>query len=109
MRVLFSCDWSCPPFTHTSAVNVTMLTTMPLLANAEAIVVFRRALPVAPVIFLAAWILYCVFLHPLRNIPGPFLAKFIEAWRTVRYYRGGWHKDILDLHRTYGPGSLVTQ
>ncbi|CAK7236634.1 hypothetical protein SBRCBS47491_009704 [Sporothrix bragantina] len=44
-----------------------------------------------------------VFLHPLRNIPGPFLAKFTEAWRTYKYARGKWHEDILTLHRKYGP------
>lgn len=47
--------------------------------------------------------LYRVILHPLRGIPGPFLAKFTELWRTRRYFSGYWHEDILNLHKKYGP------
>lgn len=47
--------------------------------------------------------LYSVFLHPLRHVPGPRLAKVTELWRTNRYFKGYWHRDILDLHRQYGP------
>lgn len=53
--------------------------------------------------FLVFRALYSVFLHPLRNVPGPGLAKITELWRTNRYFRGYWHRDILDLHRQYGP------
>lgn len=52
---------------------------------------------------IAANSFYNVFLHPLRKIPGPFLAGLTELWRTTRYGRGQWHDDILDLHRQYGP------
>jgi len=47
--------------------------------------------------------LYSIFLHPLRRVPGPFLAKFTELWRTSKYFRGNWHSDILELHAKYGP------
>lgn len=47
-------------------------------------------------------VLYNLFFHPLRKIPGPFLARSSELWRAIRYFRGTWHDDILELHKTYG-------
>lgn len=52
---------------------------------------------------LATNIVYNAYLHPLRKIPGPFLAGVTELWRTKKYASGSWHQDILDLHREYGP------
>jgi hypothetical protein len=54
-------------------------------------------------LFVICRALYLVFLHPLSKVPGPRLAKITELWRTNRYIRGYWHRDILDLHRKYGP------
>lgn len=48
-------------------------------------------------------IIYRLFFHPLRKVPGPFLAKFTELWRTGKYFAGDWHDEILKLHRQYGP------
>lgn len=53
--------------------------------------------------FVICRALYYIFLHPLRKVPGPRLAKITELWRTNRYFRGYWHRDILELHRQYGP------
>ncbi|CEL11547.1 hypothetical protein ASPCAL14648 [Aspergillus calidoustus] len=50
-----------------------------------------------------ARLLHRTFMHPLRKIPGPPLAKVTELWRTGRYLRGRWHEDILECHRKYGP------
>lgn len=47
--------------------------------------------------------LHLVFIHPLRNVPGPRLAKCSQIWRNYRYFRGTWHSDLLKLHRQYGP------
>jgi hypothetical protein len=58
----------------------------------------------ATALLLFAFLLvYRIFLHPLSHIPGPFAARTTELWRTSRYFRGTWHKDILELHRRYGP------
>jgi hypothetical protein len=56
-------------------------------------------------VFCIGWIyvLYSIFLHPLRKVPGPFLAQFTELWRSTRYFQGTWHIDILKLHRQYVP------
>ncbi|KAL1887617.1 hypothetical protein Sste5346_010118 [Sporothrix stenoceras] len=75
------------------------------LAHSQFIQLLGAALPYLPALLVGAWALSCfysIFLHPLRNIPGPFLAKFTEAWRTYKYARGKWHEDVLTLHRKYG-------
>lgn len=54
-------------------------------------------------LYFAAKVAYNYFLHPLRHVPGPSLAKVTELWRTRRYMLGNWHQDILDLHNRYGP------
>lgn len=47
-------------------------------------------------------IVYNLFFHPLRNIPGPIFARASCLWRLIRYFRGTWHDDVLELHRKYG-------
>lgn len=54
-------------------------------------------------IALVTNLVYNAYLHPLRKVPGPFLAGVTELWRTTKYASGQWHQDILDLHRQYGP------
>ncbi|CEI61762.1 unnamed protein product [Fusarium venenatum] len=47
-------------------------------------------------------IIYNVFFHPLRKIPGPFLARATVLWRLIRYFRGTWHDDVVNIHKQYG-------
>lgn len=49
------------------------------------------------------YLAYLAFFHPLHKIPGPFLARFSELWRNIRYFRGSWLEDVVALHQTYGP------
>lgn len=72
-----------------------------VLANLDSSMLGWVAASILVLLILRA--LYSVFLHPLRNVPGPRLAKVTELWRTNRYFRGYWHRDVLDLHRQYGP------
>ena len=39
---------------------------------------------------------------PLRSIPGPFLAKFSDAWRLYDVWRGQSDQTLRDLHRKHG-------
>lgn len=50
-----------------------------------------------------AQFLYRLFFHPLRKVSGPFWARVTELWRTSRYFNSTWHKDVLEIHRRYGP------
>lgn len=43
------------------------------------------------------------FLDPLRNIPGPFLARFTRLWYLNQIYKGHFEKTNIELHKKYGP------
>lgn len=51
---------------------------------------------------VAAILFYRAVLHPLKSIPGPFLARFTGLWRSYHYFRGTWHDDVLAIHERYG-------
>jgi len=42
-------------------------------------------------------------LDPLRNIPGPFLARFTRLWYFLEIYKGGFELTDVKLHKKYGP------
>ncbi|PQE32402.1 cytochrome P450 protein [Rutstroemia sp. NJR-2017a WRK4] len=47
-------------------------------------------------------------LSPLRSIPGPFLARYTDAWFLWRVHRGHLEQDFVALHRKYeSPGAIV--
>ena len=52
--------------------------------------------------YLALGAVYNIYLHPLRKIPGPLMAKLGQSWRNHKYLRGTWHDDIVDVHAKYG-------
>ncbi|KAF4458285.1 Cytochrome P450, partial [Fusarium albosuccineum] len=39
---------------------------------------------------------------PLRNIPGPFLARFSRLWYLYQSYAGNFHLKNIELHRKHG-------
>jgi cytochrome P450 len=42
---------------------------------------------------------------PLRDIPGPFLARFTKLWYLANVYKGSHEQDAISLHRRYArPG-----
>ncbi|KAM7187535.1 Cytochrome P450 [Rhypophila sp. PSN 637] len=40
---------------------------------------------------------------PLRRYLGPFFAKITNLWRLNRITKGNIHKELIDLHKRYGP------
>jgi hypothetical protein len=53
----------------------------------------------------AALILYPLFqiiLDPLRDIPGPFLARFTRLWYFIEIYKGSFELTEIELHKKYG-------
>lgn len=54
------------------------------------------------IVLICFFISYRIHWHPLSHIPGPTLAKITGQWRNIRYWRGTWHDDILQVHRKYG-------
>ncbi|KAK1992154.1 cytochrome P450 [Colletotrichum falcatum] len=43
------------------------------------------------------------FLSPLRSVPGPFLARYTDAWFVWRVHKGHAEKDFMALHKQHGP------
>lgn len=41
--------------------------------------------------------------HPLRAVPGPFLASVTSLWLVKYMFRHDQHRDYVELHRKYGP------
>lgn len=60
------------------------------------------ALILIPLLFLLKTVLTALT-SPLRNIPGPFLARFTRAYYLVKLRQGDFHHVNIDLHKTYGP------
>ncbi|KAF5689946.1 cytochrome p450 3a19 [Fusarium circinatum] len=51
---------------------------------------------------LVSVIIYSCFLHPLRHIPGPFLAKFSPLWIIRALHRIQFNSELQALHQQYG-------
>jgi hypothetical protein len=43
------------------------------------------------------------FRNPLRNVPGPFWAKFSNLWLVYHTGQGRMHRKIIEVHEKYGP------
>ena len=53
----------------------------------------------------AALIIYLLIqfiLDPLRDIPGPFLARFTRLWYLIEIYKGSFELTEIELHKKYG-------
>ena len=46
--------------------------------------------------------LYKYYSSPLRDIPGPLLARITSFWYFFKVYRGCFEKENIELHRKYG-------
>ncbi|GKT70702.1 P450 monooxygenase [Colletotrichum tofieldiae] len=56
-------------------------------------------------ILILSWVIhsyYTAFRRGLREIPGPWLAKFSSLWRFSLVGRGKAHEEYRKLHRKYG-------
>lgn len=49
------------------------------------------------------FVVYRAFLHPLRKIPGPFIAKLTSLWLWYHAYYGTESTAIQEAHEKYGP------
>lgn len=52
---------------------------------------------------MAGNVFYNIYLHPLRDFPGPFLARATNLWRMSKLLSGDLPHTIRDLHKQYGP------
>lgn len=52
--------------------------------------------------YTASHIIYNIWLHPLRNFPGPLLARSTLLWRVFHSTRGKMHLAIQAEHYRHG-------
>ncbi|ETS84534.1 hypothetical protein PFICI_02559 [Pestalotiopsis fici W106-1] len=52
--------------------------------------------------YLLTRLFYLAFLHPLARYPGPFLAKFTNAYASYHGWKGDIHLDMWRSHQKYG-------
>lgn len=51
---------------------------------------------------MAAVYTYRIFLHPLKDYPGPLLAKFTDFYGAFFAWRRELHRVTLRDHKTFG-------
>ena len=59
-------------------------------------------LPIVLTTTILTKIIYCRYFHPLRHIPGPFLASFTRLWLIGKSCSWNIHRVELELHQRYG-------
>ncbi|MCJ1474776.1 hypothetical protein MMC13_003436 [Lambiella insularis] len=52
--------------------------------------------------YLVGWVIYCRYFHPLRSIPGPFLASFSRVWIVFKTAVGDMEHTQRRLHKKHG-------
>lgn len=62
------------------------------------------ALFIAPVAVVLALLCHSWVRHPLRRVPGPFLASFSRFWLLRQVYSGKLHLVDTEAHERYGNG-----
>jgi len=65
--------------------------------------IFLLAPVIACVAYLVLTCLYNLFLHPLRNVPGPFAARLSDLWKLHSNLQGRKAHRIHAAHKRYGP------
>ncbi|KAK1984934.1 cytochrome P450 [Colletotrichum cereale] len=53
-------------------------------------------------LYIASYIVYNLFFHPLRRFPGPLLMRATRAADCYRHWRGDLSFYVLELHRRHG-------
>lgn len=60
----------------------------------------------AALIGVIIWAFYTAgkaYLDPLRDIDGPFIARFTRLWHLKKIFEGKFELVNIELHRKYGP------
>jgi hypothetical protein len=52
---------------------------------------------------------YVYFLSPLKEVPGPFLARLTRLWELREVTGGKSHQTYIDLHKKHGTLPFVNQ
>ncbi|KAJ5895257.1 hypothetical protein N7495_006948 [Penicillium taxi] len=50
----------------------------------------------------AAYLILNRYFHPLKRVPGPFLASFSKIWLLYHALSGSQHVTEMEAHKKYG-------
>ncbi|KUJ11235.1 cytochrome P450 [Mollisia scopiformis] len=64
--------------------------------------VLIRILFTTVVLYITGWIVYCRYFHPLRAIPGPFLASISRSWIVYKTMAADMEHTQRALHKKHG-------
>ena len=56
-----------------------------------------------------AWCIYVAYAGTLRDIPGPFVAKFSRLWQVWQIFKGDMEKTNILLHNKHGQQFSATE
>ncbi|KAK1998846.1 cytochrome P450 [Colletotrichum falcatum] len=78
---------------------------MAIFADVWAVLADKAALlsGIAPLAIICLYFTFNVFLHPLRKVPGPWIATASPLWLWYHSYVGDETTSIERLHSVYGP------
>jgi hypothetical protein len=65
--------------------------------------IFTYTIQVIVLLLLLCTLIYRIFFHPLRSVPGPWLNKISELPAAWNLLRGNQHIYYMRLHEDYGP------
>lgn len=54
-------------------------------------------------LFLIYNVIYNIYFHPLKDVPGPFFAKVSDFHLLGTFLRGNQHEEQMQFHEKYGP------
>ena len=49
---------------------------------------------------------YKILTDPLRDVPGPFLARFTRLWELQQLRKGHFERVNIDLHKQHGAQTI---
>ncbi|KAI1334920.1 cytochrome protein [Xylariaceae sp. FL0016] len=80
-----------------------MSTTRELLLSKDAVLLLFAIAIGGLIAYALASTIHDLFFSPLRNVPGPPLARFTRLWEFAIVRRGYFFRDLIALHEKYGP------
>jgi len=68
----------------------------------QSILLSLVAIPLIPIIYWFLKATFKAYQPGLRQVPGPWLAKFSGLWRLYFVFDGNGHESYRTLHKKYG-------
>lgn len=87
---------------------------MGLISSLEAadhlqrIALYVAIVPVGYLIIKLFQRIHASLFGPLRNVPGPWLARYTKLWELSAVWRGDIEKQNIELHKHHGNSAIIS-